>query len=154
MEGNTKSTILVVTYVWRHTAHTWALAAIHFLGRLTIILTLLTMVAFSQDDNNGLQGTYQSIDNGFERYSTMILLTDNRFIYKTGVGGCQVKVTGTWTSNKGRLNFRNDDEFLNHSTIFYPNLSLVTWTVKKFGIKPEGTVDSGCLKDDKLHRKK
>jgi len=112
------------------------------------------MVAFSQDDNNGLQGTYQSIDNGFERYSTMILLTDNRFIYKTGVGGCQVKVTGTWTSNKGRLNFRNDDEFLNHSTIFYPNLSLVTWTVKKFGIKPEGTVDSGCLKDDKLHRKK
>ncbi len=27
LNGNTKSAILVVTYVWRHTAHTWALAA-------------------------------------------------------------------------------------------------------------------------------
>ena len=27
LNGNTKSAILVVTYVWRHTAHTWALPA-------------------------------------------------------------------------------------------------------------------------------
>jgi len=28
LNGNTKSAILVVTYVWRHTAHTWALCTI------------------------------------------------------------------------------------------------------------------------------
>ena len=35
MNGNTKSAILVVTYVWRHTAHTWALATIPMTKKLT-----------------------------------------------------------------------------------------------------------------------
>ena len=51
MEGNTKSAILVVTYVWRHTAHTWALCGMLWdrlpMKRTTIIILLLFLT------NNG-----------------------------------------------------------------------------------------------------
>jgi len=83
-----------------------------------------------------------------------VLDKDNRFIYKSGLGGCQVEITGTWTVEKKKIKFTNDKEFMDNETILYPNLGQTTWTVKKFGIKPDKGVDSGCVKDGKLHRRK
>ena len=122
--------------------------------RLTFILILFTTTVSGQRGHDGLLGTYESTDNGFERYSIMILNQDNRFIYKSGIGGCRVEVTGTWTIENKKLKFTNDKEFLDKDTIRYPNLGLTTWTIKKLGIKPDKLVDCGCVKDDKLHRRK
>lgn len=122
--------------------------------RLTFILLFFTTTTFGQGGHDGLLGTYESTDNAFERYSIVILDKEYRFIYKSGLGGCQVEVTGTWTIENKKLKFTNDKEFLDNDIIHYPNLGLTTWTIKKLGIKPDKIVDSGCVKDDKLHRRK
>jgi hypothetical protein len=122
--------------------------------KLAFILIFFTTTTFGQSRHDGLLGTYESIDNGFERYSIVALNQDNRFIYRSGLGGCQVEVTGTWTIENKKLKFTNDKEFLVNNTIRYPNLGLTTWTIKKLGIKPDKIVDSGCVKDDKLHLRK
>ncbi|MCH7415849.1 hypothetical protein MM213_20280 [Belliella sp. R4-6] len=116
----------------------------------------MTIISFSvrgQDSTFGLIGVYESTQNKFERYSILILEKDKKFIYKYGVGGCQGEVKGTWTIQDKRLEFLNDQEFLNNDIINYPNLALTTWTIKKKGIKPDKLVNSGCVKDNKLHVK-
>ena len=122
--------------------------------RLTFILVLLTTTTFGQEVHDGLLGTYESTENGFERYSTVVLSKNYRFTYKSGRGGCQVEVKGTWTFENKKLKFVNDKEFLSNETIHYPDLSLTTWTVKKIGIKPDKFVESACVTDDNLHRKR
>ena len=85
----------------------------------------------------------------------MILEKNNRFTYKSGLGGCQTEVKGTWTVENKKLKFTNDKEFTDNGTILYPDLGLTTWTIKKTGIKPDGLLDKGfCFKVDKLHRKR
>ena len=85
----------------------------------------------------------------------MILEKDNRFTYKSGLGGCQVEVKGTWMIDHKKLKFINDKEFTDDGTLLYPNRGLTTRTIKKTGIKPDGLLDKGfCFKDDKLHRKR
>lgn len=121
--------------------------------KLTLILIFVTTATFGQGGHVGLLGTYVSTDNKFERYSTIILSKDYRFTYKSGLGGCQVEVEGTWIIEGKKLKFTNDKEFLNNETIRFPDLGTTRWTIKKFGIKPDALIDSGCVKDDKLHRK-
>jgi len=122
--------------------------------RLTYIIIFFTATTFGQGEHDGLWGTYESTDNGFEKYSIVVLKKDYSFIYKSGLGGCQVEVTGTWTIENKKLKFTNDKEFLDNDIIHYPNLGLTTWTIKKLGIKPDKIVDSGCVKADKIHRRK
>jgi hypothetical protein len=122
--------------------------------RLTIIITLIwTVTSYGQSSRGGLIGVYKSNENSFERYSIMTLETNNRFIYKYRLGGCQGEVRGKWKIVDKKIAFENDPSFLNDSIIHYPNLGLTTWTVKTIGIKPEGPVDSGCMKEDNLHLK-
>lgn len=47
----------------------------------------------------------------------MILDKENRFIYKSGLGGCQTEVKGTWIVENKKLKFTNDTEFTNDGTI-------------------------------------
>lgn len=122
--------------------------------RLTTILTLVCVATtFGQSSRSGLVGVYKSNANSFERYSIMTLETNNRFVYKYGLGGCQGEVKGNWKVVDKKIVFENDAAFLNDSIIHYPDLGLTTWTVKKIGIQPEQVVDAGCLKDDNLHLK-
>lgn len=122
--------------------------------RLTIILTLIwATTSYGQSSRGGLIGVYKSNGNSFERYSIVTLETNNRFVYKYGLGGCQGEVKGTWKIVGKKMVFENDPIFLDDSTIHYPNLGLTTWTVKTIGIRPEQTVDSGCLKEDNIHLK-
>jgi hypothetical protein len=122
--------------------------------RLTILLTLICVaISFGQTSRGGLVGVYKSNGNSFERYSIMTLETNNRFVYKYGLGGCQEEVKGNWKVVDKKVVFENDAVFLDDSIIHYPNLGLTTWTVKTIGIKPEQSVDAGCLKDDNLHLK-
>lgn len=122
--------------------------------RLTILLTLICgATTFGQSSRGGLVGVYKSNANSFERYSIMTLETNNRFVYKYGLGGCQGEVKGTWKVVDKKIVFENDAAFLNDSIIHYPNLGLATWTVKTIGIKPEQAIDAGCVKDDNLHLK-
>ncbi|AXE18383.1 hypothetical protein DR864_11805 [Runella rosea] len=114
----------------------------------------MTFLTKGQSTHDGLIGVYESTSNGFEKYSIIILDKDNRFAYKAGLGGCQVEVKGTWIIEKKKLKLTNDNEFLNKETVYYPNLGLTTWTITRNGIKPDGLVDSGCVKDDKLHRRR
>lgn len=123
--------------------------------KLTIIILAFVFCSFyGQKDYNGLIGTYDSRDNRFEFYSIMILQKDNRFVYKYGVGGCQGEVTGNWIVENKKLKFTNDNEFLNNETTFYPNLGLLYWTVKKFGIKPDEKVDNCFFETEVLHSKR
>jgi hypothetical protein len=122
--------------------------------RLTLLLIFFTATTFGQGEHDRLLGTYESTSNGFERYSVVILNKGHRFIYKSGLGGCQVQVTGTWAIENKKLKFTNDKAFLDNDTIHYPNLALTTWTIRKLGIKPDKKVDGGCMEDDKLHRRK
>jgi len=84
----------------------------------------------------------------------MILSKDYHFIYKSGLGGCQVEVKGTWTIKDEKIWFTNDKKFLGNDTSRYPDLSLTTWTIKRRGIRPDELVDSGCVKEDGLFKKK
>ena len=83
----------------------------------------------------------------------MTLETNNRFVYKYGLGGCQGEVKGNWKLIDKKIVFENDAAFLNDSIIHYPNLGLTTWTVKTIGIRPEQAIDAGCLTDDNVHLK-
>lgn len=122
--------------------------------RLTLSLTLFCVATtFGQSNRRGLVGVYKSNGNSFERYSVMTLETNNRFVYKYGLGGCQGEVKGNWSVVDKKIVFENDAAFLNDSITHYPNLGLTTWTVKTIGIRPEQAVDAGCLKDDNLHIK-
>lgn len=121
---------------------------------LTIILTLVwTATSYGQSSRGGLMGIYKSNGNSFERYSIMTLETNNRFVYKYGLGGCQGEVKGSWKNVDKKITFENDPLFLNDTIVQYPNLGLTTWAVKTIGIKPEQAVDSGCLKEDNVHLK-
>ncbi len=122
--------------------------------RFILTATLFTTVAFAQEVNQTLFGVYYSTDNRFERYSTMILSKDYHFIYKSGLGGCQVEVIGTWTIKDEKIWFTNDKKFLGNDTIRYPDLSLTTWTIKRRGIRPDELVDSGCVKEHGLFKKR
>jgi hypothetical protein len=125
------------------------------LKRLTLILlTIISLNVRGQNSTDGLIGVYESKGNKFERYSILILNKDNVFIYKYGVGGCQGEIKGKWTIENKKVKLTNDQEFLNHGTIVYPDMSLTTWTVKKIGVKPDKLVDSGCVKESQLHIKK
>lgn len=117
-------------------------------------MTFGSLNAWAQESNDRLIGVYESIANKFDRQSVLILDKDSRFIYKYGVGGCRGEVTGNWKIENKRLALTNDNEFLGNDTINYPDLGLSSWTVKRNGLKPDKIVDSGCLKDNKLHRKK
>lgn len=83
--------------------------------QITFILVLLTCFAKGQSTREGLVGVYES--TGFDRHSTMILDKENRFIYKSGLGGCQTEVKGTWIVENKKLKFTNDTEFTNDGTI-------------------------------------
>jgi hypothetical protein len=124
-------------------------------SRLTILLTLIwTTALFGQTTSrDGLIGVYKSNGNSFERYSIMTLEANSRFTYRYGLGGCQGEVKGIWKVIDKKISFENDPSFLNDSIVRYPNLGSTTWTVKTIGIKPEQTIDSGCLKDNNLHLK-
>ena len=111
-------------------------------------------VCVGQTSTDGLIGIYESVDNKFERYSTLIIKHNNRFIYQAGVGACQVEVTGRWTIEDKKLKFVNDSEFLNNDIITYPDLSKANWKIKKFGVKPDSSIDSGCIVEEKIHRKR
>lgn len=119
-----------------------------------IFLTVISLSVRGQESSDELIGVYESMGNKFERYSILILSKDNLFIYKYGVGGCQGEIKGKWTIENKKVKLTNDREFLNHKTIVYPDMSLTAWTVKKNGIKPDHLVDSGCVKENQLHRKK
>jgi hypothetical protein len=120
----------------------------------SIVLTIISLTVRGQDSTDGLIGVYESMDNKFERYSILTLNKDKVFIYKYKVGGCQGEVKGKWTIENKKVRLTNDQEFLNHETIVYPDMSLTTWTVKKIGVKPDNLVDSGCVKENQLHIKK
>ncbi len=117
-------------------------------------MTIISLAFLGQDSNDALIGVYESMDNKFERYSILILEKDKVFIYKYGGGGCQGEIKGKWTIANKKVKLTNDQEFLYHETIVYPDMSLTSWTVKKIGIKPDKLVDSGCLKENQLHIKK
>jgi hypothetical protein len=124
------------------------------LKRLTLIFLFISSIGVrGQASYDGLIGVYKSTGDKFEKYSTLTLEKENRFIYKYGAGGCQGEVMGTWTIENKRLKLTNDKVFLNNETIVYPNLSLTTWTIKKTGVKPDKLIDSGCVKDNHLHKK-
>lgn len=124
--------------------------------RFTIILLLAlqTTITWAQKSDEKIIGAYYSTANKFERYSILILENDNKFIYKYGVGGCQAEVKGNWRTEGKKLRLTNDDEFLNNDIIKYPDMSLTTWSIKRTGVKPDKIIDSGCVKDNKLHVKK
>jgi len=109
--------------------------------------------SFGQSSRSGLIGVYKSNGNSLERFSIMVLDGNNRFTYKYGLGECHGEVKGTWKIVEKKIVFENDPIFLKDSIAHYPNLGLTTWAVKTIGIKPEGAVDSGCLKVDNLHLK-
>ncbi|MGF1638992.1 MAG: hypothetical protein ACFCUU_18090 [Cyclobacteriaceae bacterium] len=121
---------------------------------ILILLTIISLHVHGQSSSEGLVGIYESVGNKFERHSILILKKDSVFIYKYGVGGCQGEIKGNWIIENNKVRFTNDQEFLNHQTIFYPNLSLATWTVKKNAVKPDSLVDSGCIKENQIHLKK
>lgn len=120
--------------------------------QIILVLTFANSV-FGQSTVNGLIGIYESRDNAFERFSSMILSEQNRFTYKYGAGGCQGEVTGTWKVENQQLIFENDPQFLNNGIIFYPDLSLTSWKIKRIGIQPNDDVNTGCLKETGLHIK-
>jgi hypothetical protein len=111
------------------------------------------VTSLGQSSRGGLIGSYKSNGNSFERISIMTLEANNTFSYKYGLGGCQGEVLGFWKIVDKKIVFENDPTFLTDSIVHYPNLGLITWTVKTIGINPEGTVDSGCLKENNLHLK-
>ncbi|MEP1033619.1 hypothetical protein [Ekhidna sp.] len=131
----------------------------------TTIFLLSTTIAFTQV--NEVAGTFSSVNNKFERWSVMTLDQNGTFIYSYGVGGCQAKVTGTFSVDNSMLKFVNDSEFAskvntedmttdsltyNIGTPLYPDLSLVDWKIGKNFIKPLNSVDSGCLVESGKHK--
>lgn len=50
-----------------------------------------------------------------------------------------------------QLILTNDNEFLRNKIIDYPDMSLTTWTIRKRGVKPNHIVDSGCVKEKRMH---
>lgn len=119
-----------------------------------LFLFLVSFNAHGQGANKRLVGTFAPKNNAFEQWSVLTLQGDQRFTYNYGVGGCQDEISGTWDVKGKKLIMTNDKKFLNHDTIFYPDMSLTTWTIKKKGVKPNGSVDSGCIKETRLHSKR
>lgn len=120
--------------------------------RLTILFILtIAFTASGQETNDRLVGVYKAKDNAFEKWSILTLQRDKRFKYEFGVGGCQGEITGTWDTKENKLLMTTDKEFLDDENIFYPDMSLTTWSIRKKGIKPNGSVDSGCVKETRIH---
>ncbi len=108
MKGNTKSANLVLTYVWRHTAHTWALGGIRtfqIMGiRLCIILLGSHCIALGQSVENELESirrTYQEVNEFIKTDVAPIFKIDDN-----GPGGGSVY---NFYSNGSRL-YRVDVE--------------------------------------------
>ncbi|WP_130285984.1 hypothetical protein [Aquimarina brevivitae] len=120
-----------------------------------------------------MQGTYYSVENGFERWSIMELSENGIFIYKYGLSACQAEITGTYSIENNRIRFKNDKEFTKEylesereslvkldSTFagieipIYPDLSLTEWKIKKNSIKPISEIDSGCITEKGKHIKR
>ena len=152
-----------------HTHFSWDVGEHEATFKMRIIIAtfflLLTTVLAAQE--NGLTGVYSSVNNKFERWSTMTLNGDSTFIYNYGLGGCQAEIKGTFTVRNSKIEFANDSEITSNEIVnltesdsliseigtpFYPNLSLVDWKVGNNFIKPLGTVDSGCLQESAKHK--
>lgn len=119
-----------------------------------ILIAVSTNISYSQTTGSDkLIGIYNSNGNKFERYAAMKLEPNSRFIYKFGLSGCQSEVKGTWKVINKKIVFKNDSTFLSDSLIRYPNLGLVTWSIKTIGIKPDQAIDLGCFEEDHLYLK-
>ncbi|MEZ4945408.1 MAG: hypothetical protein R2804_07780 [Cyclobacteriaceae bacterium] len=120
MNGTTKSAILVVTYVWRHTAHTWALAVISWTKKTMKILltTMLIFLLTSCGENvakEDLPGQYVFTHWGRD---TIDIKSDGTYRHYTFASGRQLENTGTW-----KLNSIGDE-------VLFENFSFLTDTMQ------------------------
>ena len=130
---------------------------------LFISILLTSLAAFGQTTPKQLSGDYYSVKNKSERWSILSLLDNQTFKYNYGLSGCQAVITGRWTIKKNLLLLKNDTEFNSENQNasdsvkiprpFYPDLSKTNWTVKTNWIKPNGTIDCGCFKENGKHKK-
>ena len=107
----------------------------------------------AQIDQRNLLGVYASDRNSEEQSSLLELRKNYRFIYKYRLGACEGEVRGVWGKVQGKLKLKNDVEFLNKGSIQYPDLSLVTWSINKNGIKPDDPFYACGFIEKSLHRK-
>ncbi len=122
--------------------------------QLTIVfIFIVSFTVHGQGTYDRLVGVYKAKDNAFEKWSVLKLYGDKRFTYGYGVGGCQDEIKGTWDIKGKKLIMTTDKEYLEDKTIFYPDMSLTSWTIKKNGIKPNGSIDSGCVQETRIHLK-
>jgi len=139
--------------------------------KIVLLICLIPLFTiFTPNQINPHIGVYHSVNNTFERWSTMELGVDKIFWYHYGVGGCQATVTGSYEVIDGVIYFKNDTMFTDtyqqsqaHSIVvndsltievgvpYYPDLSLVEWTVGRRSIKPVATIYTGCMEEDRKH---
>ncbi|TPV31169.1 hypothetical protein FJ651_15395 [Paucihalobacter ruber] len=134
------------------------------------IIFLTFLLPLGQNKTTELSGIYYSVDNKFEKWSIMELRENGTFKYKYGLSACQGDVTGTYTVNSNRIQFKNDKEFTKEylekerdslNSIFpgigipvIPDLSLTEWKIKKNSIKPISEIDCGCIIEKGKHKKR
>ena len=136
------------------------------------LLPLIFIFSFKQSSSE-LSGTYYYVDNEFEKLSIMTLNSNNTFLYKCHLGGCQYNITGTYRIKGKKVYFTNDEKFTpdyiknevdslvaldsmfsNITAPFMIDLSLVEWKIKKNSIKPISEVDCGCFIEKGKHIKR
>ncbi|MCP9768481.1 hypothetical protein EGI22_11205 [Lacihabitans sp. LS3-19] len=120
---------------------------------LLIFSIIVTLPSNGQTRKVDHAGVYKSNVNTFDRHSIMTLDTNHKFTYEYSQIGCKGEVKGKWEIVDKKIQFENDSIFLNDPKIPYPNLGLSPWVIWGMGIKPEKTIDSGCMEEHSMHLK-
>jgi hypothetical protein len=96
-------------------------------------------------------GQYVSVDSKFEKTSSLTLKTDSTFIYFYALSGCQNTIHGSWSAKNESIILHSG--YIKDTLVYIPDLNNFRWTITKRGLKPNGTIDTGCFKEKSLHVK-